>query len=175
MRQRWWWFVFAALTIAIIAGGAVFISRQWGGDRSIQITLPSDPAPTLEVYVSGAIADEGIYTLHGDSNLDDLLQQAGGMAEEAETPRLKIRVLYADESPFEQPQETKININTATAEELQTLYGIGPVKAQAIIDYRNENGFFHSVDELINVPGIGPKTLEKIRDEITVVDWTQCE
>jgi len=170
MRQRWWWFVFAALIISIIAGGAVFTSRQWGGAEPIEITLPSAPAPTLEIYLSGAIADEGIYTLHGDTSLDDALQRAGGMAEEAETPRLKIRVLYADESPFEQPQETKININTASAEELQTLYGIGPVKAQAIIDYRNENGFFHTVEELINVPGIGPKTLEKIRDEITVVD-----
>jgi len=170
MRQKWWIFVCAALIIAIIAGGAVFISKYWGGAKPIQITLTSTPAPTLEIYLSGAVANEGIYTLSQDSSLEDVLQRAGGTAEEVETARLKIRVLYADESPFEQPQETKININTASFEELQTLYGIGPVKAQAIIDYRNEKGFFHSIDELINVPGIGPKTLEKIRDEITVVD-----
>lgn len=62
----------------------------------------------------------------------------------------------------------KININTAPASELVRLKGIGEVKAAAIIKYRNENGGFKSVDELINVSGIGKKTLEKIRDYVTV-------
>lgn len=61
-----------------------------------------------------------------------------------------------------------ININTAAAYELQRLNGIGEVKARAIIDYREQNGGFSSVDELINVKGIGEKTLEKIRADITV-------
>ncbi len=63
---------------------------------------------------------------------------------------------------------TKVNINTASAEELMSLSGIGPTKAQAIVDYRTSIGAFSSVDELINVSGIGEKTLAKIRDEITV-------
>ena len=63
---------------------------------------------------------------------------------------------------------TKVNINTASAEELMTLSGIGPTKAQAIVDYRTNNGAFATVDDLINVSGIGEKTLAKIRDEITV-------
>ena len=62
----------------------------------------------------------------------------------------------------------KININTATAGELVKLNGIGESKAAAIIKYRNEHGGFKSVDELVNVSGIGEKTLEKIRDFITV-------
>lgn len=62
----------------------------------------------------------------------------------------------------------KININTAPASELVRLKGIGEVKAAAIIKYRNENGGFKSVDELINVSGIGKKTLEKIRDYVTI-------
>lgn len=170
MRQRWWVFICAALIIAIIAGGAVFISRQWGGAKPIEITLPQATASTIEVYLSGAVANEGIYTFSQDSSLEDVLQRAGGVTEGIEPLRLKARVLCPDESPYEQPQKTKININTASFEELQTLYGIGPVKAQAIIDYRNEKGSFHTVEELLNVPGIGPKTLEEIRDEITVVD-----
>ena len=61
-----------------------------------------------------------------------------------------------------------ININTATSEQLKTLSGIGDVKAQAIIDYRTEHGGFNSIDELLNVKGIGEKTLEKIRPGVTV-------
>lgn len=61
-----------------------------------------------------------------------------------------------------------VNLNTATPEELQTLNGIGPVKAQAIVDYRKKNGQFKTVDELQNVEGIGPATLEKVRKEVAV-------
>lgn len=71
-------------------------------------------------------------------------------------------------APSEPELSGIININTATSRELQKLSGIGEVKAQAIIDYRSEHGGFASVDELINVKGIGEKTLEKIRSSITV-------
>ncbi len=69
---------------------------------------------------------------------------------------------------FSTPTETRININTATIEELITLPGIGEVKAQAIVDYRNQEGPFHRIDELMKVPGIGPATYQGLRGLVTV-------
>lgn len=61
-----------------------------------------------------------------------------------------------------------VNLNTATVEQLEALNGVGPAKAQAIVDYRKKNGNFKTVDDLNNVPGIGDKTLAKLKPEITV-------
>ena len=66
------------------------------------------------------------------------------------------------------PERVLVDLNTATAEELETLTGIGPALAQAILDYRAEHGDFHSIDELMNVRGIGSAKLEGLRDEITI-------
>lgn len=63
-----------------------------------------------------------------------------------------------------------VNINTAAKEELQTLSGIGPEKAEAIIDYRTKNGPFQTVDDLAKVRGFGEKTVEKLRSDISVSD-----
>ena len=61
-----------------------------------------------------------------------------------------------------------VNLNTATAEQLESLSGVGPAKAQAIVEYRKKNGNFKTVDELNNVPGFGDKTLQKLKPELTV-------
>ena len=66
------------------------------------------------------------------------------------------------------PEKQPVDINTATAEELQQLMGIGPVLAQAIVDYREEHGPFESVDELLEVSGIGEAKLENIRGDVTL-------
>ena len=67
-----------------------------------------------------------------------------------------------------QPQAEKVNINAATADQLTALPGIGPSYAQRIVEYREKNGPFKKVEDLLNVTGIGEKTFEKIKDRITV-------
>lgn len=173
-HERWWIVVFGLLIAAIIAGGALLAVKYIGKDGSLEIDLSSDTPSEVEVYLSGAVANEGIYLAPEDASIEDILQRAGGLTDGAEATWLKVYVPCAGESPFdlpeEQPEDTRVNINTASAEELDTLPGIGLVKAQAIIDYRIEKGLFRTVDELLNVNGIGPKTLEDIRDKVKVVD-----
>ena len=87
-------------------------------------------------------------------------RQAPDVQEEPEEPA----------EPAEEPPEESgpVDINTAGLEELDALAGIGPVLAQRIIDYRTEHGPFQSVDELLEVKGIGEKTLEKFREDIVI-------
>jgi len=165
--QKWWVLIYALLIVAIITGGVVFGLRQWGRGESVEITLSTTPASALEVYVSGAVTSEGIYTFNQDCSLEDVLQGAGGVSDDADLASINIHIAAIGESSIVQPQ--KVNINTAEAWLLEALDGIGPTLAQRIIEYRESNGSFNSIDELTNVYGIGSKTLEEIRDKITVI------
>ena len=135
-------------------------------------TAPSDNGSSVEVYLTGAGIREGIYTVGEDATLGDILQRAGVASSETDPLIIRISVIGPEGDPDSLvPEEPggKININAATAAELDSLPGIGPTKAQAIVDYRNQNGPFRTVDDLLDVPGIGPKTLETMRDQITVI------
>lgn len=171
--QKWWLLALGLLVAAIVVGGAVFTVRYLSRPQPVEIVVASaDTDFPVEVYLGGVVDKEGIYTVGQDATLDDILQRAGIIPPETGPLRLKLSVLGADDgqSPQSPEEQTrKININSATAAELDSLSGIGPTKAQAIIDYRNQNGPFRTIDDLLNVPGIGPKTLETIRDQITVI------
>jgi competence protein ComEA len=172
--QRWWLLALGLLVAAIVVGGAVFTVRYLSRPQSVEIVVASaDTGSAVEVYLGGAVDKEGIYTVGQDATLDDILQRAGVIPPGEGLLKLKVTVLGPDDSPSsptpEEEQTGKININSATAAELDSLSGIGPTKAQAVIDYRNQNGPFRTIDDLLNVTGIGPKTLETIRDQITVI------
>jgi competence protein ComEA len=154
-------------------------------------TATSTPSP-LRVYVSGAVVRPDVYRLETGSIVKDAIDVAGGVTEDADLIHINLAQELRDQqqiyvprigeeeppppvtggesappSRFAEPTG-KININTATTEELDTLPGIGPALAQRIIEYREDNGSFKSIEAIVGVSGIGEATLEKIRDLITV-------
>lgn len=147
------------------------------------------------VDIKGAVRKEGVYELTSGSRVTDVVKLAGGFTDDADKKSVNLAEKVADEAviyvarvgeevtPASTPSQAKdtaasgalqdadsaqINLNTATLEELQTISGIGAKRAQDIIDYRDNNGGFSSVDDLKNVSGIGEKTLEKLKAEVTV-------
>jgi competence protein ComEA len=151
------------------------------------------PAPTAEaspalliVHVAGWVSRPGVYELPEGSRVIDALESAGGPKRGAELSALNLAAPLADGQQVLVPRSAPaspsggvaaemgaaatalVNVNTATAEELETLPGIGEVLAATIVQYREEHGPFTSVDQLVDVSGIGEVTLEEIRDLVTV-------
>lgn len=149
--------------------------------------LMEESVSTVIVDVKGAIKHPGVYEMSADARVTDVISRAGGFSENANQFEINLAQKVVDEMVIFVPREgeesfvpnspqavqnggesAKININDATIEDFTTLNGIGPKKAQAIVDYREENGSFQTIDDLTNVSGIGEKTLENMRDEIVV-------
>jgi len=147
----------------------------------------------IKVDIKGAVAYPGVYEIKKGSRIIDLINLAGGPTLEADLSVNNLSIKLNDEdcveihkkgevdkvqTPQTKPYDVKvssstvikaiININTASKEELMTLTGIGEVKADGIIKYREENGGFNSVDELTKVDGIGEKTLSKFIDKVDI-------
>ncbi|MCX7682298.1 MAG: helix-hairpin-helix domain-containing protein [Anaerolineae bacterium] len=177
--------------ISLVVGGVIgYFSRpQPAPPITISTPVPSPtatPAP-LRVHVSGAVLNPDVYVLPPGSIVRDAVMAAGGPAPDADLERINLAVELHDQQQVRVPrkgeetasdsgaasggsEETSglININTATAAQLETLPRIGPAMAQRIVEYREANGPFKTVEELQNVPGIGPATFEGLKDLITV-------
>ncbi len=135
------------------------------------------------VYVCGEVEAAGVYELPEGSRIVDAVEAAGGMTEEASDTWLNLAEPVSDGQKIEVPsreqaEELKeeeaeaqaglVNLNTASAEELMTLSGVGEAKARAILDYREEHGGFKEPEELMEIPGIKEGVFQKIKDQITV-------
>jgi competence protein ComEA len=153
------------------------------------VAAPASPTPSpVIVHVAGWVRRPGVYELATGDRVIDAIQAAGGPRKGADLGALNLAAVLvdaqqvlvpriADAPPVPVPGSTApstgtapqlVNVNTAAAEELETLPGIGEVLAAAIISYREEHGPFTSVDQLVDVSGIGDATLEEIRDLVTV-------
>ena len=153
--------------------------------------------PPLIIHITGAVKSPGVYQLKSTDRIVDAVKIAGGESEEANLDLINLAALLKDGQkiivPYKTYNETgeetntntynnvesvyssstvstsaKININTANANMLQALTGIGPVLSERIIKYRNQNGFFGVIDDIKDVSGIGEKKFEGIKDLICV-------
>lgn len=158
-------------------------------------TSSSEESEFLTVDVKGAVKNPGIYQLKKTSRINDAIQKAGGLTTDADSKSINLAQKLTDEavvyvatmgenaasvssntgqsstsgtSEVASQKGNKVNLNTADLSELQTISGIGQKRAQDILDYREANGKFNSVDDLKNVSGVGAKTLEKLKEYVTV-------
>ncbi len=164
--NKYWLLIIVFLLVSLIAGGILLVVKQ-SSHKRIEICL-SQTAPIqhkCDIYIGGAVANPGFYPLEEDDTIEDLIQSAG-LAPDADTSKIKIYVSSTDEIS----QSQRININRAEAWLLDALPGIGPDRAQAIVDYRNQNGPFRRIEDLLNIGGIGNTTLDTIRELIAVED-----
>ena len=153
---------------------------------SFSASASASAAPTLIVDVAGAVRKPGVFEFQPGDRVIDAVERAGGALEKADLTLLNLAAPLTDgqqilvpkkgETPSGAPvvggvpggPTTLVNINSADEATLETLNGVGPVLAAAIIQYRTEHGPFASVDQLDEVSGIGPATLEDLRSQVTV-------
>ncbi|KAA9026478.1 hypothetical protein F4V44_10955 [Niallia endozanthoxylica] len=143
------------------------------------------------IDVKGAVAAPGVYEALSGDRVQNLINQAGGLLETADQQKINFAMKVVDEMVLYIPMigedsqvtaggqgsipaadavqgKALVNLNTASESELETLPGVGPSKAAAIMEYRETNGRFQNIEELMEISGIGEKTFEKLKEHISV-------
>jgi competence protein ComEA len=169
----------------LIAAGIILLLSARPRGKQVNLQPPPTPSP-LRVHVIGAVAEPGVYSLPPHSIVEDAILAAGGYLPDADLQNINLAApildgqqiyIHAEQEIVSTPNAaessvtnptTKMNVNTAKAPQLETLPGIGPSLAQEIIQHRQQNGPFQSIEDLLNVSGIGPAKLEQMREFIVV-------
>jgi competence protein ComEA len=182
------------INLTLVFGLALWWRRP-GPAPILVVTPPPAPATpaSIRVHVAGAVAVPDVYRLPGGSIVKDAVQAAGGLTADADQARVNLALELQDQQQVYVArvgeenvpasvtdgvvggttgalQNTRIDINSATIEELATLPGVGSSLAQRIVEYRDSNGRFVTIEGILDVPGIGDATFDKIKDSITVGD-----
>ncbi len=180
----------AAASFIYLFGNSENISIQTSAktkNQPIQTSESMSGPAHVYVDISGCVKNPGVYELESTSRIFEVIDKAGGFTDKADTSQInqaetitdgmKIHIPERGESggdtssssdSSDNTDSSLVNINSADADTLQQLPGIGPVTAEKIIAYRQENGAFDSVENIMDVDGIGDKTYQKIKEHITV-------
>ena len=191
---RSWWFnltftslqkrALLAIALVVVALSTFFIisgrtEEVAAIERPAEMTF-AEISPDIIVDVAGGVLHPGVYTLPTNSRVVDAIKAAGGLAKGADASDVnQARLLKDGEQIFIYSKSGTpggavrrasgpISINRASAKEFESLQGIGPVLAKRIVSYRKENGPFTTVEDLLNVPGIGESTFTKFKSKIRV-------
>jgi competence protein ComEA len=177
----------------LFAAGLLYIVAAGPRGKPVQL-LPPAPTATaafIQVHVAGEVLSPGVYALPSESIVQDAITAAGGPTGNADLGRLNLALILGDGQQVYVPNSSqptaapstnalnsgqpatpsagnKLDINTATADELEALPEIGEVMAARIVQYRAEHGRFEAIEDITEVNGIGPATFEAIKDLITV-------
>jgi len=179
-----------AVVAACVVGAIVAVATlgQAAARTPVELRLPratappiSIAAPVVVVHVSGAVVNPGVFRVDPGARVGDLVEAAGGLAARADPDRVNLAAVVRDGDQVHIPRldeviatgevgapAGRVDLNRAGAQVLQTLPGIGPALAAAIVEHRERFGDFGDVDALENVSGIGPAKLSGIRDLVTV-------
>jgi len=187
---------YALAAIVVVGLGVRFMQGQAGGSAAARpASAPAAPAVRLEprragtalVHVAGAVRAPGVYRLREGERIKDAVRRAGGARAGADLNAINLAAKVADGQQVVVPRrgpagtasvaaagageaggppQAPISLNTATAEQLDTLDGVGPATASKILEYRRQHGGFRSIDDLGEIPGIGPKRLAALRGKV---------
>jgi competence protein ComEA len=171
------------LIAALFVGGRFLVGSGAASEQpaaeAVAGELRVEPAPRLVVHVVGAVRRPGLYQLPNGSRIADALRRAGGATRRADLSLVNLAAPVSDGTQVVVPRRIPagaaggaadaapggpVHLNTATVDQLDELPGVGPVTAQKIVDWREQHGAFSSVDDLDAIPGIGPARLEQLRE-----------
>jgi len=186
--------VYGAVAIALLLVGARAIGRQGGSEPSAFGSSPARGGGSgfavdaggggdVVVDVAGEVRRPGVYRLPGGSRVTDAVQRAGGGTGKAMLDQINLAARLSDGQQIVVPERNAagtavassggaaiddgpISLGTATAEQLDSIEGIGPVTAQDIIDFRDQRGGLSSIEQLDQISGIGPATMEALRKRL---------
>lgn len=167
--------IIVLLIIIVVLFCGIILNKK---EKHNLTTIVGNEAPVkgdVVVEIKGEVYKPGLYILDAESRVNDLVIIAGGFTDNADTTNLNLAaklvdgiVIYVISKDNQQFVSDKISINTATIEELIQLPGIGESRARSIVDYRNHNGSFKSLEELTNVNGISDNILDQIKELISL-------
>ena len=170
--------IFIAVITGFLFSGLIFLINSKPADNAIQI-LPAPTTSPIQVFISGSIKNPGIYGLPKGSRLSDLIDMAGG-AISLDMDHINLAAKLYDGQHIHLGEITdqlenknnndfeKININEADVNELDALPGIGETRAKDIVEYRDTNGYFDKIEDILNVRGIGESTFNQIKELIAI-------
>lgn len=169
---------FAMGTFVILSFMGFFLMRK--NDEVVFYADEEYETIKICVYVVGEVNSPGVFEVDDGMRIHEVIELAGGVTENADVSRINLAKILDDEEKITVPKKIiidenvesedsrLININSASAEKLSTLDGIGKSTAEKIIRYREENGYFNSIEDLMNVSGIGESKFNAIKDDIEV-------